>query len=121
MNSVERIKCLCKERKISIAKLERDCGFANGYIGQLRKGMLPADRLKTVSEYLNVSINELLGEEQKESAAVPGSAEDLTQYLNALKNDPNQRILFNLVSNATVDEVKATVAFLRTLRGQNME
>lgn len=37
MNDVERVKSICKERKIAISKLESDCGFANGYIGQLRK------------------------------------------------------------------------------------
>lgn len=45
MNTVERVKDLCKQRKISIHKLELECGFANGYIGQLRKGTLPDDRL----------------------------------------------------------------------------
>ena len=34
MNSVERVKTICKERKILISKVERDLGYANGYIGQ---------------------------------------------------------------------------------------
>lgn len=37
MNSVERVKAICKERKIPISKMERDLGYANGYIGQLKK------------------------------------------------------------------------------------
>lgn len=120
MNSVERVKAICKERKIPISKLERECGFSNGYIGQLRKGMFPADRLKAVSNYLGVSVDELLGEnEQKEIAAVSDSDNELAEYLNSLKNDHDQRILFNLVNDATVDEVRATVAFLKTLRGIN--
>lgn len=120
MNSVERVKAICKERKIPISKLERECGFSNGYIGQLRKGMFPADRLKAVSNYLGVSVDELLGEnEQKEIAAVSDSDNELAEYLNSLKNDHDQRILFNLVNGATVDEVRATVAFLKTLRGIN--
>ena len=39
MNSVEKVKAICKERKIAISKLEKDLGFSNGYIGQLRKGV----------------------------------------------------------------------------------
>ena len=69
MNSVERIKAICKERKIAISKLERDLGFANGYIGQLRKGVLPDDRLLQVSEYLNLSVEYLMTGEQKEKPA----------------------------------------------------
>lgn len=54
MNAVERVKSICKERKIPISKLETDCGFANGYIGQLRKGTFPNDRLTTIASYLDV-------------------------------------------------------------------
>lgn len=59
MNSVERVKKICKERKIPVSKLERDLGFSNGYIGQLRKGVLPDDRLKKISEYFGVSLDYL--------------------------------------------------------------
>ena len=54
MNSVERVKQLCKEKKISLHKLEKDLGFGNGYIGQLKKGKLPDDRLYKIAEYLGV-------------------------------------------------------------------
>lgn len=59
MNTVERVKTICKERKIPISRLEKDLKFANGYIGQLRKGTFPFDRLIQISEYLNVPIEEL--------------------------------------------------------------
>lgn len=59
MNSVERVKKMCKERKIPISKLERDLGFSNGYIGQLRKGVFPDDRLRKISEYFGVSLEYL--------------------------------------------------------------
>ena len=55
MNTVERLKSILKERKIAVSKLERECGFANGYISQLRKGSIPDDRLKIIADYLEVS------------------------------------------------------------------
>lgn len=60
MNSVERVKKICKERKIAISKLERDLGYANGYVGQLRKGVFPADRLQEIANYLDVTAEYLL-------------------------------------------------------------
>ena len=54
MNAVDRVKALCMERKIPISKLERDLGFANGYIGQLRKGVFPSDRLMKIADYFSV-------------------------------------------------------------------
>lgn len=53
--TVDRIKRICKERSYPIAHLERACGFANGYISQLRKGTLPDDRLRKVAEILELS------------------------------------------------------------------
>ncbi len=68
MNSVERVKMLCKEQKIPISKLERECGFANGYIGQLKKGVFPDNRLKTVADYLKVTVSYLLGETENRNS-----------------------------------------------------
>lgn len=55
MNSVDRVKKICKERKIPISRLERDLGFSNGYISQLKKGVFPSDRLFLIADYLNLS------------------------------------------------------------------
>lgn len=68
MNSVERVKQLCKERRIPISKLEKELGFSNGYIGQLRKGVFPSDRLVVIANYLGVSTEYLMTgkEETKE-------------------------------------------------------
>lgn len=54
MNAVETVKAICKERKIPISKLERDLGFSNGYIAQLKKGTFPDDRLYKIADYLNI-------------------------------------------------------------------
>lgn len=64
MNSVERVKKICKERKIPISRLEKDLNFANGYIGQLKKGVFPDDRLKAIADYLNVQSAYLTGESE---------------------------------------------------------
>lgn len=66
MNSVERVKAICKERGIAISKLEKSLGFSNGYIGQLRKGVFPSDRLDMIANFLNVDRDYLLyGEKEK--------------------------------------------------------
>ena len=69
MNSVEKVKALCKERKIPISRLEKELGYANGYIGQLRKGTFPNDRLVEIANYLNVPTAYLTGEEQNNKPA----------------------------------------------------
>lgn len=56
---------LCQERKIPIAKLERNCGFANGYLNPKKMSKLPYDRAVTIAEYLNVSVDLILTGETK--------------------------------------------------------
>lgn len=77
MNCVERIKAICKERKIAISKLESDCGFSNAYIAQLRKGTMPADRLLKVSEYLGLSPEYLLYGQEKSPSSEDNELDDL--------------------------------------------
>ena len=59
MNEVELVKKYCKEHKIPLSRLEKDLGFCNGYIGQLKKGVFPSDRLLKIADYLGVPLNEL--------------------------------------------------------------
>lgn len=64
MTPVDRIKTICKDRKIAISRLEQSLGFSNGYIRNLKNGMLPADKLRSVADFLDVSFDFLMtGEE----------------------------------------------------------
>lgn len=63
MNQIEKVKKICKEKGISIHKLEMDCGFANGYVSQLKKGVFPTDRAITISKYLGVDMDYLFTDE----------------------------------------------------------
>lgn len=60
MTTVERIKSICKERKIPISRLEKDLEFGNAYISGLKKGTVPDDRLRLISKYLGVSVEFLM-------------------------------------------------------------
>ena len=97
MNCVERVKAICKERKIPISKLESDLKFSNGYIGQLRKGVFPADRLAKIASYLEVSSDYLLtGEETKKAPTPEGEREisfdDFTYaFYEESKNLPEEK------------------------------
>ena len=62
MNSVEIVKSICKEKHIPISRLERECGFSNGYITGLKKGTFPAQRLQVIANYLDISMDYLMGD-----------------------------------------------------------
>lgn len=87
MNSVERVKSICKNRKIPISKLEKDLGFSNGYIGQLRKGVFPDDRLGKIADYLGVTVDYLMNGEETDSKTLNEKDErDIKQAIEDFKN-----------------------------------
>lgn len=63
----ERIKDLCKNKKISVNRLEIDCGFAKGYISKLDRSKPNSENLHKISDYLGVSLDYLMtGNEKNE-------------------------------------------------------
>ena len=95
MTSVEIVKNICKERKIPISKLEKDLGFSNGYISQLKKGVFPADRLKKIADYLDTSIEYLMTGKNSSPDKAELTAKDereigrdLDRIMKEIRNNP---------------------------------
>lgn len=74
-NSVELVRNLCKEQGIPICRLEKDCGFSNGYLNHKRMSKLPYDRALQIAEYLDVPVELILT--GKESTPRPPRQPDI--------------------------------------------
>ena len=61
MTTFERIKSLCKSRKISINDLENALGYSKNTLYRLKTQTPGADKLEAIADYFNVSIDYLLG------------------------------------------------------------
>lgn len=99
MNTVERIKALCKATNTPISKLEKSLGFSNGYIGKLQKGVVPGDRLLSISEYFNVSVDYLITGKDEE---FPAEISDLDAGLRC----QDERIKEYMLKFARLEEKK---------------
>lgn len=115
MNSVERVKAICKEKKIPISKLEKDLGFSNGYIGQLRKGVFPADRLSEIANYFGVSLEYLMTGEEKQGYYLN---EETAKLAQEMFEDPDMRSLFDMKRNMPPERFKAHMEFMKNLYKQ---
>jgi transcriptional regulator with XRE-family HTH domain len=118
MNSVERVKSICKDRKIPISKLERDLGFANGYIGQLRKGVFPDDRLLQIAEYLSVPTSYLLTGVVEIEKAPTGNGE------RTVSDDDIKFALFGgdgEITDAMYEEVRRFAAYVKQREAEKKE
>lgn len=56
MDTIERIRSLCKQHGLAVSRLEKDLGFSNGYISAMREGTMRADRLQKVADYFGVTV-----------------------------------------------------------------
>lgn len=91
MSLVERIKYLCKHRKITVASLERTLEFGNGTIRKWDKAYPSADKLKKVADYFGVTTDYLLNESD-DTASVKGTLSkkdqnDIEKRMKEIKKD----------------------------------
>lgn len=131
MNSVERVKSLCKEKRIPISRLEKDLGFSNGYIGQLRKGVFPSDRLIKIAEYLSVTPDYIMNGSQmdKEKSVLNKKderdiAKDLNDIMTKLQSKDDGPLNYEGVEldNETIDLLRDAIDLgLRQVKIRNKE
>lgn len=107
---VEKIKELCKIKKISISKLEKQAGLGNGTIGKWEKFMRKPkyESLKSIAEVLDVPLSVLTGEEQKEKPPDTGELSEadmrVLKWFRSLPPEKQKAIL--IAQDGPVDAVE---------------
>lgn len=76
MNIYERVKELARQRKISIAQLERDLNLSNGSISKWANAKPNSEPLEKVAGYFNVSVDYLLGRTDRKDPWPASSPEE---------------------------------------------
>lgn len=52
-NSVDYVRGVCERHGIPVSKLEKDCGFSNGYLNPKKLKKIPYDRAIVIAKYLS--------------------------------------------------------------------
>lgn len=86
----ERIKELCKNKKISMNMLEQELGFGKGYISKLGQSTPNAAKIKKIADYFDVTVDYLMtGKEdatQEKAPELTGRDErDIKKDLDSLR------------------------------------
>lgn len=109
-NSVQLVRDLCRERGIPVSRLERLCGFSNGYLNPRKLTRLPYDRAQTVAAELGVPVELILTGEKNDGPA-PGS--------RAVTDEDIKFALFGgdaEITDEMYEEVKRFAAFIKNSR-----
>ena len=110
---LDKIKALCKERKTSISKLEKQLGFGNGVIGRWDKSVPSYERLAAVANALDVPVSYLTGETDDPSA---GIKKDPIPKDGAVSSAAQE--IFDFLDSASGEELADVIKYIRYLKSQ---
>ena len=110
---LDKIKALCKEKKTSVAKLEKQLGFGNGVIGRWDKSVPSYERLAAVANALDVSVSYLTGETDDPSAGIKKGPAPTKSELS-----DGQVELIELSKKMSDDELRKFIAAMKAMLGE---
>lgn len=115
MNAVEMVKEICKQRDIPISRLERECGFSNGYIGKLKRGYFPIDKAEKIASYLDLDINTLIGVQISEQQSSYYDDVFSAVLAHEMLKDKEIRALFHVKKSIPPERFQAYYNMIKTL------
>ena len=111
----DRIITLCKQKNISVRRLEMDLGFSNGQIKLMRDSKINSVRLLAIAEYFGTSVEYLLTGVEPEYYTNPETA----RIAQEIFEDPNQRILFDASRDLSPENVLFLAEMAKKLKATN--
>lgn len=112
---------LCNEAKTSPNAVAKKLGIPSGSVTDWKNGSIPRrGTLIKIADYFGVSVDYLLGKtDEKEKAPAGDADEELNEYLEFLRTDPNYRMMFSLMKGATKEDVEKAVKVIKSLLGED--
>ena len=126
---LDKIKALCKEKKTSISKLEKQLGFGNGVIGRWDKSVPSYERLAAVANALDVPVAYLTGATDDPSVGIKKDPIPKDRAVSQEKQLPldmidglsdEQKELLALSKKMSDDELKRFIAAMKAMLGESM-
>ena len=87
MGLYERVKEIAAEKGYSINRLEKELGFPRSCIGKFNKHKPSMDKIKQISEFLGVSTDLIVGNEENETSNLTRrDTKEITEMLNDMED-----------------------------------
>ncbi len=116
-----RIEQLCKKNGTDVTKMCRELNIPRSSLSELKSGRaksISADKVAKIANFFGVSALYITDGIEEEKPLV-NNDEELTEYLEELKNRDEMRMLFSVTKTCTKDEVEQAVRIIEALRKQN--
>lgn len=114
----EKIKALCKKKGVSLSRVERDCGFARGYLSKLESSTPNAKKLQVLADYFGVSLDYLLSKTEQEHYYLDPETAKIAQQLF---ENADLRTLFDAARDSRPEDLRMAAELLTRLKGVNAD
>ena len=116
MSFAQSLKKLRLDRGLTQSQLSEALGISKSAISMYECGNREPelDVLQQFADFFGVDLNVLAGR-----APLVNEDPELTEYLEALRNRSEMRMLFSITKNATKEDVEKAVKIIEALRGEN--
>lgn len=91
MNIKENILKICKERGISVYKLEKSAGLSHGYISKLDKSKPASDKLQKIADFFDIPIEQLLSNRNADENNSVTKDVEVDEYIENILNKLRNR------------------------------
>ena len=109
----ENLVRLCNQKGTTPTALVKEIGLATGNVTKWKSGSVPRSTTVTqIADYLGVTVESLLDKQDQ----ITTEDDELTEYLEELKNRSEMRMLFSLAKDATKEDVERAIAIIEALR-----
>jgi Predicted transcriptional regulators len=112
-NILERIIELCNKNNLTIAGLERECGFGNGTVKKWGSSMPSGDRLDKVARRFGVTIDYLVNGNSSDGYYLN---EETAKIAQEVFENPDMRSLFHASRDLPPEALKAHINFMKSLK-----
>ncbi len=121
MSIYNNIKNLCDKAGITTYRLCKELGFSTALMSQWKNGRQEPSRkkLEIIAAYFDVPIEALVIGEMYVRAESDPEDEELTEYLQALKENPGMRILFSKTKNASKEDIEKVIKMFEIIKGES--
>lgn len=126
MSTIDTIIELLEKQNKKQKELTDYLGISKNALTDWKSGRIKSytKHLPKIAEFFGVSVDYLLGVEKPHKPInnmlrTPEEEAELNEYLEALHNDPNLRMMFSLAKDAKKEDVEKAVAIIKTLLGKD--
>ena len=116
MLTYETIKKLCKDNGVTVTGLEKELGISRGSLCKVNTNKPSMEKVQKIADYFNVSVEYLMGGEEKEDSPVYYTNEATAAIAQDIFENRELRLLFDAARDAEPEDLTAVHGMLLALK-----